>query len=77
MRSRLRGLLAVIRLIASAADQLVTALVGLPPAAWIVRRLAGAVRCAYQLGRYGPPSTCTDLAVVIVDGEIIEENHRG
>jgi hypothetical protein len=77
MRSRLAGLAAVARLVCSAADHYVTALVGLPPVAWITRQIVGAVRDAYRLGRFGPPSTCTDLAVIVYDGEILEEKTHG
>lgn len=68
-----RGIWAVVRLWTSAADHYVTALIGIPPIAWIAGRLAAATRAAYRLGRFGPPSTCTDLAVIVHDGEIIEE----
>lgn len=61
---------APIRLLASAADHYITALLGLPPLGWVVRQVAGVLR-------YGPPSTSTDLAVVIVDGELIEEKNHG
>jgi hypothetical protein len=77
MVSRLKGLLAAAGLWLSAADHYVTARLGYPPAAWIISRLAAATRAAYRLGRYGPPSTRTDLAVIVYDGNIIEENHRG
>lgn len=77
MRARLRGLWAVVCLVASAADHYVTAQLGYPPLAWCIRRVAGVLRGTYRLARFGPPSTCTDLAVVVYDGDIIEENHRG
>ena len=68
-----RGLLAVAVLVAGALDALVTAAIGVPPVAWTTRRLARLVRDAYRIGRYGPPSTCTDLAVVVPDGEVIDD----
>lgn len=77
MVSRLEGLLAVARLWLSAADHYIAALAGWPPVAWIVSRLAAATREAYRLARFGPTSTCTDLQVIVYDGDIIEENHRG
>jgi hypothetical protein len=75
--SRFRGLAAAARLWLSAADHYVTALIGCPPVAWIAARCAAATRAAYRLGRFGPPSTRTDLTVIVYDGDIIEENHRG
>jgi hypothetical protein len=75
--ARLAGLLAVMRLLFSAADHYVTARLGRPPLAWVARQVAAAVREAYRLGRFGPPSTCTNLAVIVYDGEIIEEKTRG
>lgn len=59
-----------LRLLASAADHYVTALLGLPPLGWIVQQITGVLR-------YGPPSTSTDLAVIVYDGEIIEEKNDG
>lgn len=77
MRSRLAGMAAVVRLHLSAVDHYVTARLGWPPVAWMTRRLAAVVREAYRLSRFGPPSTRTDLAVIVYDGDIIEEHHRG
>lgn len=62
-----------LRLHLTGLDALLTALVGIPPIAWMARRIAA----AYRLARLGPASTCTDLAVIICDGEILEEDHRG
>lgn len=77
MRSRLHGLWAVVRLVASAADHYVTARLGYPPLAWCARRVAGVLRVTYRLVRFGPPSTRTDLAVIVYDGDIIEEDQHG
>jgi hypothetical protein len=68
-----RGLAAVARLLVSAADALITAAVGVPPIGWCVRQLVAAIRETYRLGRFGEPSTCTDVAVVVVDAEIIDK----
>lgn len=68
-----RGLAAVARLLLSALDALITAAIGIPPIGWCVRRLAGAIRETYRLGRFGEPSTRTDLAVIVVDAEIIDK----
>lgn len=68
-----RGLAAVAAFLLSAVDALVTAALGVPPIAWTARQLAAMVREAYRLGQYGEPSTCTDLAVVVLDGEVIDE----
>lgn len=76
MVSRLRGLLAALRLWLSAADHYITARLGHPPVTWVASRLAAATRQAYRLGRYGPPSTSTDLAVIVYDGVIEERNHE-
>lgn len=76
MVRRIRGTWAVLRLWAGAADHYLTALAGIPPIAWITSRAAAATRAAYRLGRFGPPSTSTDLAVVVIDGDFIEEHHR-
>lgn len=72
-----RGLAAVARLLLSALDALITAAVGIPPIAWIARQLAGALRDQYRIGRFGEPSTRTDLAVVVVDAEIISDKQEG
>ncbi|MGH3375958.1 MAG: hypothetical protein ACRDP6_14565 [Actinoallomurus sp.] len=76
MRAHLRGLWAVVRLVASAADHHITARLGCPPLAWCARRVTRVLRDAYRHGRFGPPSTCTDLAVIVYDGDI-EEKHHG
>lgn len=68
-----RGLTAVARLLLAALDALVTAAIGIPPIAWCARRLGGAIRDQYRLGRFGEPSTRTDLAVVVVDAEVLDE----
>jgi hypothetical protein len=68
-----RGLAAFARLLLTALDALITAAVGIPPIAWCARRLGGAIRAQYRLGRFGEPSTRTDLAVVVVDAEILDE----
>ncbi len=72
-RRVLRGLVAVLVLLISAVDALVTAAVGLPPIAWCVRRFAAVVRDAYRLGRFGPPSTCTDLESFVFEGVIVDD----
>jgi hypothetical protein len=71
--ARLAGLLAVIRLLFSAADHYVTARLGWPPLAWVVRQVAAVVREAYRLGRFGPLSTRRELAVIVYEGEVLEE----
>lgn len=77
MVSRTRGFLATARLLLSAPDHLVAALISCPPPGWLISRFAAAVREAYRSARFGPPSTRTDLAVIVYDGEITEEHHRG
>jgi hypothetical protein len=73
MRARLAGLHAVAVFLLSGLDALVTAAVGLPPVAWIVRQVAAVVREAYRLGRFGPLSTRRELAVIVYEGEVLEE----
>lgn len=77
MRSRLRGALAVVRLVAGAADHYITARLGYPPLAWCARRITAMLRQAYGLARFGPLSSPTDLPVIVYDGEIIEETDHG
>lgn len=72
MNDRRAGLRAVARLFASAADQLVTARVGIPPLTWLGRQIAAAVRQAYRLGRFGPPSESREVAVIVHEGEVID-----
>jgi hypothetical protein len=73
-----RGLAAVARLFLTALDALITAAVGIPPIAWCARQVAALIRETYRIGRYGTPSDRTDLAVVVVDAEVIydEEDER-
>lgn len=55
-----RGLVAVAVLLLTAADALITAVVGIPPIACTVRRLAGAYREAYHgSGPQEPPAVIT------------------
>lgn len=72
MVSRTRSVLATARLLLSAPDHLIAALISLPPPGWLISRFAAAVRETYRLARFGPPSSRTDLAVIVYDGEIIE-----
>lgn len=71
-----RGLAVAAALILSALDALATAALGIPPIGWLARRSAALVRDAYRYGRYGAPSSCTDLAVAVVDAEIIDDEER-
>lgn len=71
------GLAAVARLLLSALDALITAAVGIPPIAWLARQVGALIRETYRLGRYGEPSSCTDLAVVVVDAEVINDEEVG
>lgn len=76
-RSVARGVASVVAVLAGALVALAAAAIGIPPVAWIVRQLTATARQAYRLGRFGEPSTCTDLDVVVVDAEIVsEEEHR-
>jgi hypothetical protein len=72
-----RGLAAVARLFLSALDALLTAAVGIPPIAWCARQLGALIRETYRLGRYGEPSDSTDLAVVVIDAEVIYDEEGG
>lgn len=72
LRGVLRGLTAVLVLFTSAADHYLTALAGIPPIAWCTRQVAGVIRDAYRSGRFGPPSTRTDIEHHIVDAEIVD-----
>jgi hypothetical protein len=72
LRAVLRGVLAVVVLLTSAVDHYLTALAGTPTIAWCTRQVAGVIRDAYRLGRFGPPSTRTDIEPLIVDAEIVD-----
>jgi hypothetical protein len=75
VRSVLRGLWAVVALLAGAVDHYLTALAGLPPLAWCARRFAGVIAEAYRRGRYGPRSACTSVAfdaVGVCDAEFVD-----
>jgi hypothetical protein len=48
VRSALRGAWAVVMLFATAADVLVTAAMGLPPVAWMLRRVRRAIGDEYR-----------------------------
>jgi hypothetical protein len=72
-RSVLRGLAAVAGLFLSALDALVTARIGIPRVAWCARWLGRTVATAYQLGRAGRPSACTDLQVLVYEFEVLDE----
>jgi hypothetical protein len=52
-RTVLRGLLAVAALLATAADALVTAVLGVPRLAWLARRVAAACGEEYRRARWG------------------------
>ncbi len=52
-RSILRGLAAVAALVATAADALVTALIGIPPVTWVLRRISRAIGEEYRRGYHG------------------------
>lgn len=67
-----RGLAAVARLLLTALDALITAAIGIPPIGWCARRVAGLIRETYRIGRFGEPSGCTALAVVVIDAEVID-----
>ena len=68
-----RGLAAVARLLLTALDALITAAVGIPPVGWIARQVGVVIRETYRLGRFGPPSPSREVAVVIEEGEIVNE----
>lgn len=72
LRGVIRGLIAVLVLCTSAADHYLSALAGIPPIAWCTRQVAGVIRDAYRLGRFGPPSERTDIEHHIVDAEIVD-----
>jgi len=72
-----RGVAAVARLLLSALDALLAAAVGIPPIGWCARQLGALIRETYRLGRFGEPSECTDLAVVVVDAEVISDEQGG
>ncbi|MET8140399.1 hypothetical protein ABZU32_08840 [Sphaerisporangium sp. NPDC005288] len=65
LRAALQGLLAVLVLLASAADAWLTATLGLPPAAPMLRRLAEVVADAWRTG-----------AARAIDAEIIDDPER-
>jgi hypothetical protein len=50
-----RGLLAVLALFLTAADALGTALIGIPPVAWMWRRFAAIIRATYRAAARRPP----------------------
>lgn len=72
-----RGLVAVARLLLSALDALITAAIGIPPIGWCARQIGALIRETYRLGRFGEPSTRTDLAVIVIDAEIISDKQEG
>jgi hypothetical protein len=74
-RSTLRGLAAVAIALLSALDAWVAAAIGTPPTGWWTRQAARVLTDAYRLGRYGTPSTCTELQVVVTDAEIVDEEN--
>ena len=51
----LRGLAAVAALLLTAADQLASAITGLPPVAYLWGHLSDAIRAAYRSGAIPPP----------------------
>jgi hypothetical protein len=61
-RSILRGLAAVAALVATAADALVTALIGIPPVTWALRRVSRVIGEEYRRGYHGA-----------IDAEVIED----
>lgn len=67
------GIRAVLVLAVTALDSLVSALAGIPPVRWCARQLAAVVRDAYRVGRFGPASQSTEIAPLVVDGEIVDE----
>jgi hypothetical protein len=68
----IRGLAAVVALFTSAFDHLITAAAGIPPIAWCARQAAEVIRDTYRRGRFGPPSTRTDIEPVVIDAEVID-----
>jgi hypothetical protein len=50
LRARLRGVRAVLRLLVTAADSLVTAVLGVPTIEWCARRVRDAARAAFHPG---------------------------
>jgi hypothetical protein len=72
LRGVLRGLTAVLVLFTSAADHYLSALAGTHTVAWCTRQITTAIRETYRFGRYGPPSTRTDIQPIIIDAEIVD-----
>jgi hypothetical protein len=68
-----RGLTAVARLLLTALDALITAAVGIPPIAWCARQAGAVIQETYRIGRFGPPSKSREVAVVVEEGEIVDE----
>lgn len=62
LRSILRGLAAVAALAATAADALVTAVIGIPPVTWALRRICRAIGEEYRRGYHGA-----------VDADVVED----
>jgi hypothetical protein len=60
--SILRGLAAVAALLATAVDALITAVIGIPPVTWALRRIRRAIGEEYRRGYHGA-----------VDAEVIED----
>lgn len=72
-RAVARGLAAVARLLLSALDALTTAAVGVPPIAWLIGQITAAIREAYRVGRYGPLSASREVAPLVYEGELVDE----
>jgi hypothetical protein len=67
------GILAVLALFLTAADALATAVIGIPPVAWLWGRLAAVVSAAYRgTSPSGPPVTIAGRPIP----EITEEADR-
>lgn len=62
-----RGVLAVIALFVTAADELATALIGIPPVRWLCGQVAAVIRSTYRRAAHRPPASTP----VIITGRIV------
>lgn len=59
-----RGVLAVLALFATAADELATALIGIPPVRWLVGQVTAIIRATYQRAAYRAPDPEPEPGVI-------------
>jgi hypothetical protein len=71
--SRLRTIGTVAVVFAAAADDLLSAWIGIRPIRWHIRRLVDVARRAYRIAVYGEPSDSMEVEPMIYDVELLEE----